>query len=538
MGVHILSNAYDAKGNPPTRSWVYQGLTRYIDTQKSRDFLATSGLQLSRVLQNMPGSKVKILTEKNLVKYRAQQNTSLNSKSMAGVENPHTQSSLTQAIKSVMDKAFGEGWTNRLLSTGKFKIIGRDEAVSIAGESASDAKGFYDSKTDTTPEELEGLVKHEISVHALQLGKSSAEFKAILARFEKLKVIDPKIKAAFDRVPEDTNLEHVTEEALAYYLEKYPKSTLSKRVIEWLRQAIRAIGRNIKGLDKMRFMRWANELTHAELVNMATRALKSAPDSLLFDNVGRESEAVKSSKQILLAPNGKPSNLNPVQYAQVRTEAFKKWFGDWEALAKQNEIDAFIDNAMAENDPRGSLVLRDVTEAERDEVLRQGGPDISGMQHILDAQEIRHAKNKHGKKNEKSRQPDQRPLTIDDLKHVAAVLDGYDDIKVQPRGTNQTSLIYSKEFPDGKIEYVERVFETSEKHKPRLVTKTVWVKVTTGVKPSPTQVYNPDHDVNLPFKGGRVNPDSASKVVDENGEPLVVYHGTTENFTEFAGRQS
>ncbi len=62
--------------------------------------------------------------------------------------------------------------------------------------------------------------------------------------------------------------------------------------------------------------------------------------------------------------------------------------------------------------------------------------------------------------------------------------------------------------------------------------------MTTGVKPSPTQVYNPDHDVNLPFKGGRVNPDSVSKVVDENGEPLVVYHGTTENFTEFAGRQS
>ena len=62
--------------------------------------------------------------------------------------------------------------------------------------------------------------------------------------------------------------------------------------------------------------------------------------------------------------------------------------------------------------------------------------------------------------------------------------------------------------------------------------------MTTGVKPSPTQVYNPDHDVNLPFKGGRVNPDSVSKVVDENGEPLVVYHGTTENFTEFAGGQS
>jgi hypothetical protein len=32
----------------------------------------------------------------------------------------------------------------------------------------------------------------------------------------------------------------------------------------------------------------------------------------------------------LLAPNGKPSNLNPEQYKLVRTPAFKKWFGDWD----------------------------------------------------------------------------------------------------------------------------------------------------------------------------------------------------------------
>jgi DNA repair protein RadC len=33
---------------------------------------------------------------------------------------------------------------------------------------------------------------------------------------------------------------------------------------------------------------------------------------------------------ILLAPNGKPSNLTPEQYKLVRTPAFKEWFGDWE----------------------------------------------------------------------------------------------------------------------------------------------------------------------------------------------------------------
>jgi hypothetical protein len=38
----------------------------------------------------------------------------------------------------------------------------------------------------------------------------------------------------------------------------------------------------------------------------------------------------KYEKGGLLAPNGKPSNLNPEQYKVVRTPAFKRWFGDWE----------------------------------------------------------------------------------------------------------------------------------------------------------------------------------------------------------------
>ena len=40
--------------------------------------------------------------------------------------------------------------------------------------------------------------------------------------------------------------------------------------------------------------------------------------------------APRDSQGRLLAPNGKPSNLTERQYAQVRTKAFKDWFGDWE----------------------------------------------------------------------------------------------------------------------------------------------------------------------------------------------------------------
>ena len=41
-------------------------------------------------------------------------------------------------------------------------------------------------------------------------------------------------------------------------------------------------------------------------------------------------KAPRDSQGRLLAPNGKVSNLTERQYAQVRTKAFKDWFGDWE----------------------------------------------------------------------------------------------------------------------------------------------------------------------------------------------------------------
>jgi hypothetical protein len=59
---------------------------------------------------------------------------------------------------------------------------------------------------------------------------------------------------------------------------------------------------------------------------MATAAMRK--ESKTAERTSREETAF--SKGELLAPNGKPSNLNAMQHAQVRTEAFKKWFGDWE----------------------------------------------------------------------------------------------------------------------------------------------------------------------------------------------------------------
>lgn len=50
-----------------------------------------------------------------------------------------------------------------------------------------------------------------------------------------------------------------------------------------------------------------------------------------------------------LAPNGKPSNLNHEQWHLVRTDAFKKWFGDWEKLANAKLKDSGMDEVTLAN---------------------------------------------------------------------------------------------------------------------------------------------------------------------------------------------
>jgi hypothetical protein len=56
---------------------------------------------------------------------------------------------------------------------------------------------------------------------------------------------------------------------------------------------------------------------------------------------------LRNQPKPLLAPNGKPSKLNAVQYAQVRTPEFKAWFGDFEVSAKNNVVNEQIEKYAA-----------------------------------------------------------------------------------------------------------------------------------------------------------------------------------------------
>lgn len=59
-----------------------------------------------------------------------------------------------------------------------------------------------------------------------------------------------------------------------------------------------------------------------------SEALRGDDDLLFQTNEIRK--LYENTDKWMKAPNGKKSNLNEKQWLQVRTESFKKWFGDWE----------------------------------------------------------------------------------------------------------------------------------------------------------------------------------------------------------------
>lgn len=101
----------------------------------------------------------------------------------------------------------------------------------------------------------------------------------------------------------------------------------------------------------------AEKVSIEDFINMPLADL--AKGTKLNDNQynSEERDIIDNAKKdgtFMKAPNGNPTNLNERQWVQVRTEAFKEWFGDWE------------------NDPENAS--KAVDENGEPKVLYHGGP--------------------------------------------------------------------------------------------------------------------------------------------------------------------
>ena len=126
----------------------------------------------------------------------------------------------------------------------------------------------------------------------------------------------------------------------AELLEQIEKNTggrgLVARLKRWMKDVFRHIGKT--------FGTWTdevlNELSLNDFINMPLRDFVDGVNPNNYKYPGISSDISAEMEQIrqnaiadgtfMKAPNGKKSNLTERQWLQVRTKAFKDWFGDWE----------------------------------------------------------------------------------------------------------------------------------------------------------------------------------------------------------------
>lgn len=239
------------------------------------------------------------------------------------------------------------------------------------------------------------------------------------------------------------------------------------------------------------------------------------------------------------APNGQPTRLTERQWVQVRTENFKRWFGDWEAAAMWQAIERLPQIAVTK---RGdSLSVEDAYEA-----LGEG---INGM----DGRRIRFVNSALGKILRHKGYPTER--IVHQLKDIfeQSVPIGFRPVEDRPGHKQHRNFIGYHDYV-GKIQDGEQTF---------YVRITVQELKTRSKKITPNEFHSSYiSDVEL-YKGtdalaldtenstGKVGAlgsldglladiagkgKNSSRVVDENGEPLVVYHDT--NSTRWINRET
>ena len=171
-------------------------------------------------------------------------------------------------------------------------------------------------------------------------------------------------------------------------------------------------------------------------------------------------------------------------------------------------VDMVVSSNVSNKTELGVVEYRNVTAQEIADIKAGLGIDVTGMVHEFTAGGIVHALKKHS--HDSSARKGQLDLTKEDIKLALDVLDSYDRMEFKPKGRNQSSVIYVKQYPHGEIHTVEQVIETTGRRyskKPRLTFKTAWVKSTSsGTGPGIEGVYTPQRRKNsMANEGENVN---------------------------------
>ena len=249
-----------------------------------------------------------------------------------------------------------------------------------------------------------------------------------------------------------------------------------------------------------------------------------------------EKEAVRKqyegTEQWMKAPNGEPTNLTEDQWIVVRTPAFKAWFGDWEAEAeKQKYLNTAPINVTEKKITKsGGVTARDAAFAWADAYLpvqvstRFGEVEINRTS-VKDSLG-------HGFSQKKLDAITSLPEGMKVAAFIGEAKDfngadidnGYFCYPIMYQGEKQVVFCRARRDVNSNKIYVHEVWTEDEIR---------GIPLQTAAKFSNSK----PHGGNTLYKSILADflnkGNECSKIVDENGEPLVVYHGSDAEFEVF-----
>ncbi len=260
------------------------------------------------------------------------------------------------------------------------------------------------------------------------------------------------------------------------------------------------------------------------------------------------------------APNGKPTNLTERQWVQVRTPAFKDWFGDWEAVATMPTIndgltlaslreqfgnngerftskgETFVNEESGVNAKMSGVAYRKMTS--NTAVAKSVKNGFTAQQHNEAVVHIKKLfENAHllVERGDRDGNPD-----ILAIRRFAAPVRVNGEIAfawiTTKEAVERGNRVYSLEMVE--LKKLAPKLEEDSKENRLLATS---IKKPSGILAPKASVEGTQAESPRSASLGsrianfisRVNGANVSKVVDENGEPKVVYHGTDADFTVF-----
>ena len=256
-------------------------------------------------------------------------------------------------------------------------------------------------------------------------------------------------------------------------------------------------------------------------------------------DVAKEMEDIiakaKADGTYMKAPNGKPSNLSPTQWAMVRTNAFKKWFGDWEKATRieklrrsksvkitgkeiepSEDLKQYKKNALAYGKTlRGEYTNKDIGET----ISLTGGNKRGGIREILqhDYKDVPHLQSIAAIPQIIENAVFIDELPNDDMVKYAGVKSfRYYVCGLKIGGENYTVKAVVAVQSNGTRYYDHKL---SEIEKGELLSIIPTIQKAGIENNLPSSVHKDKRLISI-------LQTNSSKVVDDNGEPRVVYHGT------------